>query len=379
MASAGSKPKTCREERVLGLERGDDRLGPPETVALALEGQVGVRDALGEQRVDHHLGLVRGHDGVVESLEDDHGGAEPVRVVDGRPGPVDVLVVGPPAHQAIEIPGLELVGVGRQRGEVADAVATGPGREHVVERQGREHREAAGAAATDRQTLAVDLAPPTRWRAAGDAVLDVGDTPCAVEGSHVVAAVAGAAAVVDVDHRPATRGPVAQRQVEVTARRPGRSAVGEHQQRRTLVVGADHHRMCRSVVEPVRLGSVAAGEGDELRCRQIGVDEAVQRRRADVARLVPVLDRCGLGAVGRADVRRSPARQGPHGGDARPAGLDGVGRRRGARRRHGGAPSRPRGTRRRRWRSASRPATTSDRRCRSRRRSRARRRRRVTR
>ena len=43
--------------------------GLAEAVLLALEGEVGDRHALGPQRLDDHLGLVRRHDLVLEALE----------------------------------------------------------------------------------------------------------------------------------------------------------------------------------------------------------------------------------------------------------------------------------------------------------------------
>ena len=70
----------------------------------------------------------------------------------------------------------------------------------VRERERRERREAARAAAPDRQALAVDEALLGEVLGAGDAVVDVDDPPLALEPLAVVPSVAGRAAVVDVEH-----------------------------------------------------------------------------------------------------------------------------------------------------------------------------------
>ena len=59
----------------------------------------------------HGLGLVRGHDLVLVALQQQHGAAEGVGVGDGAPLPEDGLVLGPAAHQAVQVAALELVGV----------------------------------------------------------------------------------------------------------------------------------------------------------------------------------------------------------------------------------------------------------------------------
>ena len=70
------------------------------------------------------------------------------------------------ADQAVQVARLELVRVRGQRLEVADAVVAGAGLEDVAEGQRAQRGVAAGAAAADRQALAVDLAraPPDSAR-----------------------------------------------------------------------------------------------------------------------------------------------------------------------------------------------------------------------
>ena len=76
--------------------------------------QVGVGDALGVEGGGHHLGLGRGHDLVLQALEEDHRAGQAVGVVDRRPLPVQGLGLRPGADQAVEVAGLELVGVAGQ-------------------------------------------------------------------------------------------------------------------------------------------------------------------------------------------------------------------------------------------------------------------------
>jgi hypothetical protein len=93
------------------------------------------------------------------------------------------------------------VGVERHRLQVADAVVGRAGGEDVVERERGQRRVAAGAAAPDGEPGRVDVAALDQESGAGDAVVDVVDAPGAVERLAVGAAVAGAAAVVDVQDR----------------------------------------------------------------------------------------------------------------------------------------------------------------------------------
>ena len=92
-----------------------------EAVTLALEREVGVRDRLRGQRRDDRLGLRRRHDPVVEALEDEDRGREPVGEVDsasarGRVGAASGY--GP--TRRIVVARFELVAVGVEQLEVAD-------------------------------------------------------------------------------------------------------------------------------------------------------------------------------------------------------------------------------------------------------------------
>ena len=153
----GPDPQDRTVEGELGVEGGADRLGAAESVALALEGDVGNRDGPCAQGVDDHLATGRAGRPRRRGLG--------TRRADGRCARRGRSASGPRtppgrrarADEAVEVAGLELVRVAGQRGEVGDAVAAGPGGEDVLEGQRGERREAAGRAAADAQPVAVDV------------------------------------------------------------------------------------------------------------------------------------------------------------------------------------------------------------------------------
>src|SRR4029077_14700599 len=110
-------------------------------------------------------------------------------------------------NQPIEIARLELVGVARERGDVADAVIARAALEEIAERERRERGIDAGAAAADDATLAVDAPALGEEPGAADAVVDIVHTPTEMQAVAVGAAEAGAAAVVHVEHRDAAGPP----------------------------------------------------------------------------------------------------------------------------------------------------------------------------
>ena len=105
--------------------------------------------------------------------------------------------------EAVQVARLELVRVARERLEVGDAEEADAGREDVAERQRGERRVAAGAAALDRQAIRVDVAAVDEESAPRRRSRRHRRCPIAVEVLPVRPAVAGAAAVVDVDDRDA--------------------------------------------------------------------------------------------------------------------------------------------------------------------------------
>ena len=152
--------------------------------------------------------------------------------MDRRALAVDVGSGRPRADQRVEVARLELVRLARQRLEIADAEVARAGVEEVAEGERGERRVAAGAAAADREPPAVDVAARDQEARRGDDVVDVDDAPAAGEALAVGAAVAGRAAVVDVDDREAAAGPELARQRQRGVGRAGRAAMARDQQRR---------------------------------------------------------------------------------------------------------------------------------------------------
>ena len=156
-----------------------------------------------------------------------------------------------------------------ERAQVADPEVRAAGVELVGERQRGEGREAARAAAADGEPLAVDEALLGEVLRAGDAVVDVDDPPLELEALAVVLAVAGGAAVVDVEHRVAAAGEQLEARREPGEGGRGRAAVARHDERRELAGGTDERAVGRRV--EVAEGRPAAGrrELDVLRDRDV--------------------------------------------------------------------------------------------------------------
>ena len=148
---------------------------------LALEREVGVRDPVGLEGRDDRLGLVGRHDLVVEALQDQDRAGDLVEVVDRRSLAVEGDRLGIRPDEPVVVARLELVRVGRQALEVADAEPADAGREHVPEGQRGKRRVAAGAPAFDGKAVRVDVAALDEEPRRGDAVVDVDDAPLAIE------------------------------------------------------------------------------------------------------------------------------------------------------------------------------------------------------
>ena len=183
--------------------------------------------------------------------------------------PVDPLGRGPRPHELVEVARLELVGVGRQHGEVADAVEARPGGEGVRERQCGEGREPAGTSTADQHPVAVDQAFSGEEIRRGTAILHVDDPPPATEPVAIPPSEPGAAAMVHVDDGEAAARPELHRQPQVRLGHRRRTSVDHHHQRRELSVGCDVVGVHRRVEQPVGpLRAVAGGERHRLAHRQ---------------------------------------------------------------------------------------------------------------
>ena len=179
-----------------------------EAVALALEGEVGVRDAVrGERRRRSPRPGLGGTTRSSRPWRTSTGQRISVDGVDRRALAIDRRALRVRADEPVSVVRLELVGVAARgaRGRPTPNRLM-PGREDVAEGERGERRVAAGAAALDRQPLRVDVAALDEEAGRRDARRRRRRRPTALEAPPVLAAVAGAAAVVDVDDGDAAAG-----------------------------------------------------------------------------------------------------------------------------------------------------------------------------
>ena len=111
-----------------------DVLGDAEAVLLALERDVGDRQAFLAEGVDDQLRLVRRDDLVFQALKENHRCRDPIQEVNRGPLSIDVPLLGPAADQTLVVHRLKLVGVAVEDLQVADAEVAGPGLEIVRRR-----------------------------------------------------------------------------------------------------------------------------------------------------------------------------------------------------------------------------------------------------
>src|SRR5215211_6565736 len=254
----------ARVEVEFAVEGALDVLGASEAVLLALERYVGDRYSFLPQGREHLLGLLRGHDLVFETLEEDHGTRESPGRVYRRALHVEVRApwVGP--DQAVEVARLELVGLPRQGLDIADAEVARAGGERILERERAERRVAARAAAGDHQPLSVHEPALGEVNRPVGAVVDVDDTPHALEATTVFPPVARAPTVVHVEHGYAAAGPVLDLRVQGRAGCRGRTPVAHYEKGREFAIGRHEVPILRRVEESVRRLSVLRGKLDGL-------------------------------------------------------------------------------------------------------------------
>ncbi len=175
---------------------------------------------------------------------------QPVDEVNRRSSAVDVPLGGVRSDQAVEVPRLELVRVARHRFEIADPVVARASLEHVLgEGQRRQGRVAAGAAASNGETIRIGLAVRRQIFRRVHAVGHVDDAPLAVQPPPVRAPIPGAAAVVDIHHGKAAAGPVLHLQIQARARRRRRTTMADDDERWPLAGGCREVPVARRVVE----------------------------------------------------------------------------------------------------------------------------------
>ena len=191
--------------------------------------------------------------------------------MDRRPLDIHIAVVGVWADEAVEVARLELVGVPDQRLKVANAEVAGASLELGAKREDAQGRVAACTPAGDGEAIAVHEAALCEETGTVDAIVDVDDPPLAVQPFAVTPTVAGAPAVVDVQHRDATTGPILPVRRVGRARGRGWTTVAHHQQRRLLALWGDGVTVLRSIEKGVSREAVLGGELNRLRRREVGL------------------------------------------------------------------------------------------------------------
>src|SRR5690606_27662457 len=107
-----------------------------------------------------------------------HRNRDPVARVERRTA-ADLLGIG--SDQAVEVAGLELVGVLVEKGDIGHPVVGGTGAELIAEGEGGKRRVAAGASAGDDQAVAVHQAFTGQVYRCGPAVFDVEGPPVVLQ------------------------------------------------------------------------------------------------------------------------------------------------------------------------------------------------------
>src|SRR6266567_3813936 len=221
-----------RIEGELGVEAALDVGGPAKAVLLAREQEIADRIAFAPKRLDHGFGLIRRHDRVFIALKEDHGFRQPIHVIKRRALTIALLLPRIRADQPVEIARLEFVSVAGKRGGVADPIVARAALKEVPENQRRQRGVAPGTAAADDTALLVHQPLRDQEFCAVDAVVDIDDAPVQVQALTKGAAEAGAAAVIDVEHRDPAAGPELGGEIERARGRGGRTAVALDQERR---------------------------------------------------------------------------------------------------------------------------------------------------
>src|ERR1700693_293336 len=184
------EPKDPRQEVHLPLDRAPDVLLLPESVLLALEWDVRIRQHLLPADGNEFLGLTRRHDLILEALEEDHRNLEVVREVDCGAIPVHVRSLRIRTDERVDIARLELVSVFNERLEVADPEMARAGVVEITLGQRKQRGESAGGSTCDRYALLIDEPLLDEIPRRVDAVVDIDLAPISVQSPPVCAAVA---------------------------------------------------------------------------------------------------------------------------------------------------------------------------------------------
>jgi hypothetical protein len=146
----------------------------------------------------HDHRLVGRNDLVLVALQQQNRAVERVDAGDRAPGLVGFLIGGIGPDEAVEVPGLELVRVLGQEGEIGDPVQRAPRPEDVSKGEGAQGRVSAGGAPVDAELFSVGQALVDQVLCPVANIVDIDNSPALAETPAVVPSVAGRSSVIDV-------------------------------------------------------------------------------------------------------------------------------------------------------------------------------------
>src|SRR6266576_5379175 len=133
-------------------------------------------------------------------------------------------------NQPVEIARLKLVSFARQCSEITHPIVARPAVKEIPKHQCRQRGVAASTAAPHDHPFVIDQPLCNEEFSAINTVIDVDDTPVEVQAITKSASKAGAAAMVDVEHRDPAARPELRGQIKHAGGRGGRTAVAFNQE-----------------------------------------------------------------------------------------------------------------------------------------------------
>ncbi len=202
-----------------------------KAVTFVGEGEFGDGRAVASEGADEPVGLLGRDDVITAALDDENRASDPIGVVEWGALLVGGGRVGPRADEAVGVVTLEAGDVGPERGEIGDTEPAHPGGEPIGGGQRAKRGEPTGTGAADNGAAGVGVAPLDEECGNVDAVAHVQDAPPPVELGAEGTAVAGAAAIVHVDHGEAAVGEELGAQLQPDAGVAGRAGMRLDDQR----------------------------------------------------------------------------------------------------------------------------------------------------
>src|SRR5688572_4787824 len=231
-----AKSENTRVKLQFGIGDTSDRFRLTESVAFIWKAQIFAGQTFRLQGCNEGFGLSGRHDLVVQALEENDGAGYAIGKINGRALPVNLRRLGIRPHQGIQVSRFEFVRIESERREIPNTVTTGAGGEYVMKNQRAQCRVPSSAASANRHPFGIDVAARRKVTRRLNAIFDVYNPPCPFQSVAIVAAIPGAAAVIDVDNRKAPARPELMRQPEARGCRSSRPTMTHHHGRRLFSV-----------------------------------------------------------------------------------------------------------------------------------------------